>query len=754
MALSPESSLEYSEHWRGLVRHTPLAILTDLDGTLIPFAPTPDAARIEPAVLDLLRDLSALQGVTLAVVSGRTRESIDRMLTGLSHVHLVAEHGGWIRSSGAWRAVDDSNPQSLDGLVREFEAIAARFKGALVERKTWAVTIHHRLVRESERPELLIELASKVDPWLASHPGFERMESVQAAEVRPVRLRKSIAVPWVRDLSGPGSRVMAIGDDLTDEDMFRALGVGDEAIQVGQKRGRASTARWRLKDPAATVSFLRWILAARREGPTPEPPVLPIPIKSVTRIRSTVGARFELLSVSNRLPHLRSSAESGMQRKKGVGGLVSALEPALAARKGVWLGWSGQVHPGPEAGPVLVDDEAQPSLAWLDFPAEWQEKYYNGFCNRTLWPIFHSFVERVKLSEDHWTCYARVNDAFAQSIVDLVTPTIPVWAHDYHLLLMARSLRRRGHKGPMGLFLHIPFPPADLFSVLPWAETLLDGMLDFDLLGFHTTGFVDNFRQCVGALSPAKVADDVIVHRGRRIRIREFPIGIIPEEFQGEPDPAMAEEIASLLSPLSGSRLIVGIDRLDYTKGIPERLLAFGRLLELYPEWRGKVSFLQVSVPSRENVPEYAEQRSRVENIVGRINGEYGEASWVPIRYLYRSYGRVQLSQLYRAAHVGCVTPLRDGMNLVAKEYVAAQNSENPGVLLLSSFAGAARELRDALLTNPWHVDGMARDMDRALRMSLEERRTRHARLLGTVTRTTALTWAQDFLSTLEACRS
>jgi trehalose 6-phosphate synthase len=199
---------------------------------------------------------------------------------------------------------------------------------------------------------------------------------------------------------------------------------------------------------------------------------------------------------------------------------------------------------------------------------------------------------------------------------------------------------------------------------------------------------------------------------------------------------------------------VVGIDRLDYTKGIPERLLAFGRMLELFPEWRGKVSFLQVSVPSRENVPEYAEQRAKVENVVGRINGEYGETHWVPIRYLYRSYGRVQLSQLYRAAHVGCVTPLRDGMNLVAKEYVAAQDPLNPGVLLLSTFAGAAREMGDALLTNPWHIDGMARDMDRALRMSPEERKDRHVKLLATVTRTTALTWAEDFLRMLEACRS
>src|SRR6185436_2951070 len=274
-----------------------------------------------------------------------------------------------------------------------------------------------------------------------------------------------------------------------------------------------------------------------------------------------------------------------------------------------------------------------------------------------------------------------------------------------------------------GSFLHIPFPSADLFSILPWAEELLDALLDFDLLGFHTPGFVENFRQCVGVLSPAKVGDDLIVHRGRRIRVSPFPIGIIPEDFKESHDPAMAEEISALLGPIAGSRLILGVDRLDYTKGIPERLLAFGRLLELFPEWRTKVCFLQVSVPSREDVPDYAEQRTKVENVVGRINGEFGEANWVPIRYLYRSYGRSQLSHLYRVADVGCVTPLRDGMNLVAKEYVAAQDPARPGVLVLSPFAGAAAELDQALIANPFDIDAIADALHAALTMSLDERR-------------------------------
>jgi trehalose 6-phosphate synthase len=264
---------------------------------------------------------------------------------------------------------------------------------------------------------------------------------------------------------------------------------------------------------------------------------------------------------------------------------------------------------------------------------------------------------------------------------------------------------------------------------------------------------VDNFRHTVGALSPAQISDDAVVHRGRRIRVRAFPIGIIPEPFQEPTEVAVAEEVAALLRAIAPSRLVLGVDRLDYTKGIPQRLEAFGRLLELYPEWRGRVSLVQISVPSRADVPEYAEQRQLVETIVGRINGEYGEAAWVPIRYLYRSYNHAQLAELYRAAAVGYVTPLRDGMNLVAKEFVAAQEPGEPGVLLLSKFAGAAAELKEAVLTNPWHVDGMARDLDRALRMELSERQERHQRLLAVVTRTTATTWAEDFIEALTACQ-
>jgi len=470
------------------------------------------------------------------------------------------------------------------------------------------------------------------------------------------------------------------------------------------------------------------------------------------------AAGCDLLVVSNRLPELRSPTLPGDPRWRNVGGLVSALEPALAARKGLWLGWSGRCIPGTAPSgrlPFTIDAEASPALAWVDLPEYWRDKYYNGFCNGALWPLLHTLPERARLTEEEWSCYVRVNEAFAEVATALVGPATPVWVHDYHFLLLARALRRRGHCGPIGIFLHTPFPDPDVLRILPWAGDIADALLDFSLLGFHTDGYAGAFFRCAAALVPerARTLEGGGPGGTPRVRVGIFPIGIIPEGFRDAAAPEVVEEASGLLRAIAPNRLVLGVDRLDYTKGIPERLQAFGRMLELFPQWRGKVSLVQVSVPSRADIPDYADERARVESAVGRVNGEFGDASWVPVRYLYRSFGRQQLAELYRSAAVGYVTPLRDGMNLVAKEYVAAQDPADPGVLLLSSFAGAAAELVDALLTNPWHGEGLARDLDRALRMPLEERCARYARLRAAVDRTTALTWAESFLEALMSCR-
>ena len=743
-------------HWLTLARHTPLGLLLDLDGTLIPFAPSPDEARVTPELLELLRTLVQLPGLTVAVVSGRPRVWLDTRLSEVEGLLLVAEHGGWRRGSGAWESPVQYDSSALDGLAAELSVLVERTPGALLERKTWSLTLHSRRVPALTKDAFLVEAGARVMPFLEREPSFERVEGAEVIEIRPAGMRKASAVPWVRERAGAGARLVAVGDDVTDEHMFAALSPHDEAILVRARTpDRTTAARFRVRDPMHVRALLAWLIAVRRgETLSGEHPELPFTVRTHPIQRDTPARR--LVVVSNRLPDLRLSTTSSDSpgehgRKRNVGGLVSALEPALARRGGIWLGWSGQTVPDTDpARHTGVEHGETTSLAWIDFKESWYRGHYNGFCNRALWPLFHTFPARVAFSEADWRAHLEVTEAFADAICELVDRDEMVWIHDYHLMWLARALRRRGHTGRIGHFLHIPFPPVDVLTILPWADDLLDALTEHDLVGFHTPGYLTNFRRACSVRLGAAVADDAVMHRGRRVRVGAFPIGIFPAGFQEPVDASVAEETAALMRAIAPCRLVLGVDRLDYTKGIPERLLAFGRMLELFPEWRGKVSLVQVSVPSRADVPEYEEQRTRIENIVGRINGEYGEAHWVPIRYLYRSYGRAQLAELYRAADVGYVTPLRDGMNLVAKEYVAAQDRERPGVLLLSELAGAAHELRDAVLTNPWYVDGMARDLDRALKMGEEERRSRHARLLAVVERTTALTWAEDFLAVLE----
>ena len=733
------------EHWQSVARHTPLAILTDLDGTLIPFAPTPEEAVPDPELIELIRTLTAIPGLHVIVVSGRPHLVLERYFPDPS-VWLVAEHGAWSRSQGGWQPTIELDATPIEELADRLEVIAQQHPGAHVERKTWSCAVHYRQLRASVRAAFSVEVAVVIDDFLEQHPSFERVDGTQVIEVRAAAARKSFAVPWAKRQLGADVRLIALGDDLTDEHLFAALDVTDESILVRNGTHHDSHARWQLGDVPAARRFLAFLRDARSGA---SPGDLPLTLRHPRS--SSAPPSESLLVVSNRLPDLRSAEPVDRVRKNNVGGLVSALEPILKARHGLWLGWGGRVVADTDEPGYGVED-GSPALAWFDYKQSWQRDYYNGFCNATLWPLFHSFPSRVVIDDKTYQSYVTVHEVFADAVQRYAGASDTIWVHDYHLLLLARALRRRGHRGRIGLFLHVPFPSLDIFSMLPWARDLVDAMLDFDLVGFHTPIYVSNFLTCAGNLLEARSSPALVEHRGRFTRVGAFPIGIFPESFQESPAPALVHEIEDLARSLGTAKLVLGVDRLDYTKGIPERLIAFGRLLELFPEWRGKVSLIQISVPSRADVPEYVEQRANIEGIVGRINGQLGEAHWMPIRYLYRGYTRAHLSQLYRLASVGYVTPLRDGMNLVAKEYVAAQDPEDPGVLVLSEFAGAAYEMKDAILTNPYYADGMARDLDLALRMPLEERRTRHARLLASVNRTNAQSWAMSFLDALSEC--
>jgi alpha,alpha-trehalose-phosphate synthase [UDP-forming] len=528
---------------------------------------------------------------------------------------------------------------------------------------------------------------------------------------------------------------LVIGDDITDEDMFVSLRESDIGILVASTP-RRTQANLRLPSIAAVHRFLHWLVDARQSRPSqaPEEIVAARPPRPATPP--------QLIVASNRLP----AAPTG-DRQREVGGLVSALLPALEQNHGVWLGWSGAER---DPGLVLRVEPSDTFVrAQFDYPLTWRQRFYAGFCNRCLWPLLHGFM-RVHYADDEWACYQDANRAYAKALMELSKgSSSEIWVQDFHLMLVARELRTAGHRGRLGFYLHVPFPPLDVIETLPWASQIVSALLDYDRVGFQTQRWADNFiasaRGLLGTEAEARA----------RERSRVVPVGIDPDRFaeaaKVSRSPNESLSMGGLEAMLGGRKLILGVDRLDYSKGIPERLEAFARLLENFPEWRNQVSFVQVSVPTRSDVPEYGELRSRVEALVGRINGSYGEADWVPVRYLYRSYDQDNLARLYRQAAVGLVTPLRDGMNLVAKEFVAAQDPEDPGVLLLSRFAGAAEHLTLALLTNPYHSDGLAADLDTALRMPREERSERHEALRAIVWRDTAAAWAKRFLEELRS---
>jgi trehalose-phosphatase len=456
------------DHWIGLARWTPLAILADLDGTLIPFAPNPDDARPSPSLLRLLTDLGAAPGVTLAVVSGRPREALETFFPN-GNLLLIAEHGGWRRDAGAWLPAIDVAPEEIEDLTSELRMLAKRHPGAFVERKTWSVAFHFRAVSPYDRDAAMVAVENRVADWIATHSRFQELRGNEVLEVRPARMDKASAIEWLRERAGARARFIAFGDDITDEDMFNGLAPEGVSVLVGSDPSRKTGARWRLDSPEAVCSLLRWLLAVRRGAA--DLPAFPVP-RPIAKAAPAAGlaTRHRLLVVSNRLPELRSSADSFDARKRNVGGLVAALEPALLARQGVWLGWSGSTVTGSDEIHVGHDVTTRPSLAWVDLPEELLRLYYNGLCNRTLWPLLHSFLDHVRLSEESFDAYRRANDSFAKAAVDLVGPNDTVWVHDYHLMHLAARLRERGHVGPIGLFLHVPFPSPDVFFVLPWAE--------------------------------------------------------------------------------------------------------------------------------------------------------------------------------------------------------------------------------------------------------------------------------------------
>ena len=457
-----------------------------------------------------------------------------------------------------------------------------------------------------------------------------------------------------------------------------------------------------------------------------------------------------LLIVANRLPVTVRPTPAGVEVERSTGGLATGLARPHDQSGGLWIGWPGAAEDlSPEQQEELNRQLASQRLVGVPLTNELVSRYYEGYSNGVLWPLFHYLLDQVPLQASDWDAYVQANEQFAEVVAGQYRPGDLVWIHDYQLLLLPGLLRRRLPDARIGFFLHIPFPSEELFRTLPARRQLLEGMLGADLVGFHTPTYLRHFAIALTDILGLTVDIDRLQLPGREVRLGVFPMGVDAASFQGlARDPAVEAEAEALRG--DGSvRLLVGVDRLDYTKGIPRRLLAFERMLELHPELREKVRLVQVAVPSRTGVEAYQDFRSLVDGLVGRINGAFGTPRWVPVHYIFRGLSAPDLVALYRAADVMLVTPLRDGMNLVAKEFVASR-VDGDGVLVLSEFAGAAWELPEALQVNPYDTDGTAEIIFRALTMEPEERRARLAPLRERVATFDVHRWVSAFLEQLE----
>ncbi|MCD9027014.1 alpha,alpha-trehalose-phosphate synthase (UDP-forming) [Luteimonas sp. BDR2-5] len=435
------------------------------------------------------------------------------------------------------------------------------------------------------------------------------------------------------------------------------------------------------------------------------------------------------------------------------GGLAVALDAALRDSGGLWFGWSGKVARG-HSGEIHEQHHDGIDYVTVDLSREDYEGYYNGFSNRTLWPLLHFRLDLVDYNAGTQAAYRATNALFAEKLAKRLRDDDIIWVHDYHLLPLGQELRKRGVRARIGFFLHVPFPSADIVAGLPNHEKTFGALTAYDLVGFQTERDLERFQDYMRLFGGGRVEGrgDVRGQDGRHVRADAFPIGIDTRAMEALAEHALRiPSIKRMHASLNGRLLALGVDRLDYSKGLPERFRAFERFLEKYPDMHGKLTYLQIAPVSRGGVASYRALRRELEQFAGHLNGAHAAPDWTPVRYVNRTYPHVTLTGLYRLARVGLVTPLRDGMNLVAKEYIAAQDPQDPGVLVLSIFAGAARELDGALLVNPFDSDGVADAIATAATMPVEERRERWQSLITRLRDYDIHAWRRDFLDNLAA---
>lgn len=454
-----------------------------------------------------------------------------------------------------------------------------------------------------------------------------------------------------------------------------------------------------------------------------------------------------LVAVSNRVAEPK--------KDKASGGLAVGIWSALQQHGGVWFGWSGKTL-RTEPGDPTITRSGNVEFVKTDLNRKEFDLYYNGFSNDTLWPLFHFMLGYFKYSRAQYNAYCRVNEFLARKLYPMLTDDDVIWVHDYHLIPLGGELRRAGIEQPIGFFLHVPFPSFDVMRSLPCYEAILSSLSLYDVVGFQTERDLWSFQDCLSQpeIGGSVLPDGRVSAFGRTFRAEVFPIGIDPVECANVAEKNMKHARVKRLADSIGDRkLIIGVDRLDYSKGLELRFRAFEELLANYPTTRGKVSLLQIAPPTRAGVRTYDDIRENLEQVAGNVNGRFADIDWVPIRYLNRGYDRGLLMSLHRTASVGLVTPIRDGMNLVAKEYVASQDPDDPGMLVLSTLAGASHELSAAVLVNPYDRNGVADGIQKAIEMPLGERKERHQEMLANLKANDIHAWCQSFISVLQNSR-
>jgi trehalose 6-phosphate synthase/phosphatase len=461
-----------------------------------------------------------------------------------------------------------------------------------------------------------------------------------------------------------------------------------------------------------------------------------------------------LIVVSNRLPVTVEASESGFSYSPSVGGLATSLNALRSDLEMIWLGTPGLNVPDPTEQKVIkeaLQDEFDSIPVFLD--AETFKAYYSGFSNGCVWPLFHYFPQYAHYDSEEWHAYKEINQKFSEAVLEVARPTDSIWVHDYHLMLLPHLLHQALPDATIGYFLHIPFPSYEIFRMLPWRREILQGLVGSDLIGFHTFGYARHFLSSLLRILGLEQEFGWVTLDDRRIKVDTFPLGVDIERFEGaQTTSSVQAELEELQGQVGDQKVILSVDRLDFTKGILERLRAFESFLQRNEDWHGRVQLISLLVPSRTGVPEYQSLKRQVDELIGKVNGEFGQPGWTPITYLYRALPFERLISLYLIADVALVTPLRDGMNLVAKEYLASR-PDGSGVLVLSETAGAAEELGEAIIVNPHDEEGMVEGLHQALTMPIDEQQNRNRAMRGRLARYDTMRWARDFIQELDSLR-